>query len=183
LCPSENLKSLHDSFLLYHFLVFLIFYPYVIMTFTSQMKRLLLFCHLPPSGNYNVLWIETCCLESYEKPPIFCFSHVFGFFVCFCTTGAWTLGLHLEPLYQPFFCVCNGFLEPFAWAGFKPRSSWSLPASWVAMAPDCFSHVCHSPCLPDFAEPRKWTLNYIISVLTYYLFFFSSVLHTLNSSV
>jgi hypothetical protein len=44
--------------------------------------------------------------------------------------GAWTQGLHFEPLHQPYFC--EGFFnigsrELFVWAGFQPRSSWSLP--------------------------------------------------------
>jgi hypothetical protein len=55
-----------------------------------------------------------------------------GFLVLFfCGTGVWTQGLHFEPLHQPYFC--EGFFEIgsfelFAWAGFKPRSSWSLPS-------------------------------------------------------
>jgi hypothetical protein len=48
----------------------------------------------------------------------------------FCDTGVWTQGQHLEPLHQPLFL--KGFFELgsrklFAWDGFKPRSSWSLP--------------------------------------------------------
>jgi hypothetical protein len=46
-----------------------------------------------------------------------------------CSTGAWTQGLHREPLYQPFFVkgfLKIGFLELFAWAGFELWSSWSL---------------------------------------------------------
>jgi hypothetical protein len=30
---------------------------------------------------------------------------VFCLFVCFCGTGAWTQGQHLEPLHQPFFVM------------------------------------------------------------------------------
>jgi hypothetical protein len=53
-------------------------------------------------------------------------SHFFIFF----STGVWTQGLHLESLHQPFFVI--GFFEIgshklFAWAGFQPQSSWSLP--------------------------------------------------------
>jgi hypothetical protein len=49
--------------------------------------------------------------------------------VCVCGTVAWTQGLHLEPFHQPFFVM--SFFETashklFAWAGFEPRSSWSL---------------------------------------------------------
>jgi hypothetical protein len=51
------------------------------------------------------------------------------FFSFFGGTGAWTQGLHIKPLHQPYFC--EGFFkigsqELFAWAGFEPRSSWSL---------------------------------------------------------
>jgi hypothetical protein len=48
----------------------------------------------------------------------------------FCGTGAWTQGLHLEPFHQPYFYEGFfeiGFRELFAWAGFEPRASWSLP--------------------------------------------------------
>jgi hypothetical protein len=53
------------------------------------------------------------------------------FFFCFCSTGTWTQGLHLEPLHQLFF-VADFFFkigcqELFAQAGFEPWSSWSLP--------------------------------------------------------
>jgi hypothetical protein len=51
-----------------------------------------------------------------------------GFFVC--NTGVWTQGLHPEPLHQSFFMMSffkTGSCELFAWNGFKPRSSWSLP--------------------------------------------------------
>jgi hypothetical protein len=50
--------------------------------------------------------------------------------VCVCDTGSWILGLHLEPLHQPFFCDGCFEIEScelFALAGFEPRSSWSLP--------------------------------------------------------
>jgi hypothetical protein len=47
-------------------------------------------------------------------------------FFFFFGTGALTQGLHLQPLYQFYFC--EGFFEIgthelFVWAGFKPRSS------------------------------------------------------------
>jgi hypothetical protein len=47
-------------------------------------------------------------------------------FFLFCGTGAWTQGLHLEPLHQPYFY--EGFfevgsLELFAQADFKPQSA------------------------------------------------------------
>jgi hypothetical protein len=55
----------------------------------------------------------------------------YGFFFFCSAGGTWTQGLHLEPLHQPPF-FCEGFfeigaLELFAWAGFEPWSSWSLP--------------------------------------------------------
>jgi hypothetical protein len=50
--------------------------------------------------------------------------------IFFCSTEAWNQDLHLKPLYQPFFVM--GFfqgriLKLFAQAGFKQRSSWSMP--------------------------------------------------------
>jgi hypothetical protein len=46
-------------------------------------------------------------------------------------TGAWTQGFHLEPLQKrPVFVKVVfeiGSHKLFAWAGFKPQSSWSLP--------------------------------------------------------
>jgi hypothetical protein len=53
-----------------------------------------------------------------------------AFFFFFLSTGAWTQGIHLEPLHQPFFCegfFKTGSCELFARADFEPRSSWSLP--------------------------------------------------------
>jgi hypothetical protein len=53
--------------------------------------------------------------------------------VFFCCTGAWTQGLHLKPLHQPFLCVCVmvfsklGSWELFARAVFETPASWSLP--------------------------------------------------------
>jgi hypothetical protein len=52
---------------------------------------------------------------------------------CFIGAGAWTQGLHLEALLQPyFFCVCEGFFEIgscklFAPADIETWCSWSLP--------------------------------------------------------
>jgi hypothetical protein len=49
--------------------------------------------------------------------------------IIICSAGAWTQGLHLEPLHQPFFVMGFfeiGSLKLFAPAGFKLRSSWSL---------------------------------------------------------
>jgi hypothetical protein len=58
-------------------------------------------------------------------------QHAFSiFFFFFGGTGAWTQGLHLEPLHQPYFCERFfeiGSCKLFALAGFKLRSSWSLP--------------------------------------------------------
>jgi hypothetical protein len=55
---------------------------------------------------------------------------VAGLSLLFCSTGVWTQGLHLEPLYQSFFCgevFEIGSRELFAQTGFESRSSWSLP--------------------------------------------------------
>jgi hypothetical protein len=52
------------------------------------------------------------------------------FFSFFFSTGVWTQGLHLEPLWQSFFVkgfFKIGSLELFAQSDFEPWSSWSLP--------------------------------------------------------
>jgi hypothetical protein len=53
----------------------------------------------------------------------------------FFFTGAWTQGLHLEPLHRPYFC--DGFFRVsptvFAWAGFELWSSWSLPPAYIEL--------------------------------------------------
>jgi hypothetical protein len=56
-------------------------------------------------------------------------SELLFIYLFICSTGAWTQGLNLEPLHQPFFVMCfieTGSWELFAQAGFEPRSSWSL---------------------------------------------------------
>jgi hypothetical protein len=49
----------------------------------------------------------------------------------FCSTGAWTQGLHFEPLHQPFYWKVFFFWDraskTICPGGFKVRSSWSLP--------------------------------------------------------
>jgi hypothetical protein len=68
-------------------------------------------------------------------PPILLSPLLFYLFI-YCGAGAWTQGLRLEPLHQPYFCVGFfkiGSLELFAWAGFKPWSSWSLPPEQLAL--------------------------------------------------
>jgi hypothetical protein len=78
----------------------------------------------------------------------------------FCGTRAWTQGLHLEPLHQPFFCdgcFKTGFCELFPWAGFKLWSSWSLS--------------------PELLGLQVWATGaWLGHFLTYLLWFFSSVL-------
>jgi hypothetical protein len=60
---------------------------------------------------------------------VFCFV----WFFCFCGTEVWTQDLHFKLLHQFIFFV-KGFFQIgsrklFAWNGFKPRSSCSLPLS------------------------------------------------------
>jgi hypothetical protein len=59
---------------------------------------------------------------------IFFFIFIYLFI---CSTGAWTQGLHLEPLHQLFFVKKKYFLrysfKLFAGAGFELQTSWSLP--------------------------------------------------------
>jgi hypothetical protein len=71
-------------------------------------------------------WLRHRGLEIYTLQSFFGF---FGFFWFFGSTGVWTHGLHLEPLHLTFFVM--GFL--FAWAGFKLRSSWSLPPEYLGL--------------------------------------------------
>jgi hypothetical protein len=56
----------------------------------------------------------------------------FSIFFFFCSTGAWTQGLYLKPLHQPFFLCVMGFFQIgsrklLTWADFEPWLSWSLP--------------------------------------------------------
>jgi hypothetical protein len=56
----------------------------------------------------------------------------------FGNTGAWTQGLHLEPLHSPFFVIFFFFFEIgsrelLAWVGFEPRSFWSLPPGLLGL--------------------------------------------------
>jgi hypothetical protein len=74
-------------------------------------------------------------------------------FVVVCSTGFWTQGLHLEPLYQPFFV--RGFFKIRSPKLFVPGWLWTvillLSASQVAKITDmshqssaekkCFKHV------------------------------------------
>jgi hypothetical protein len=69
------------------------------------------------------------------------------FFFFFCGTGAWTQGLHLEHLHQPYFCdrvsqtVCPGWLQTMILL---------ISASWVARI-----YRCEPPALgyPSFFIP------------------------------
>jgi hypothetical protein len=48
----------------------------------------------------------------------------------FCSTGAWTQDLHIEPLQEFYFCESFFEIEShkvFACVVFEPWSSWSLP--------------------------------------------------------
>jgi hypothetical protein len=77
---------------------------------------------LPPNYSLTALKIFRNTGHLHCSMPLLGFS--------FYSTGAWTQDLHLEPLHQPFLCVCDGCfkigsLELFALIGFKPRSSWS----------------------------------------------------------
>jgi hypothetical protein len=65
-----------------------------------------------------------------------CLSLNIFLFFFFCGAGAWTQGLHLEPFLQP--CFVKDFFkigshELFAWAGFEPQSSWSLPPEQLGL--------------------------------------------------
>jgi hypothetical protein len=81
--------------------------------------------HPQPSKSFLFKRFTSVSHFVYKVKWDYCFLFFF-----FCGAGAWTQGLHLEPLYQPF--LCEGFFEIgslklCAWAGFKSRSSWFLP--------------------------------------------------------
>jgi hypothetical protein len=73
-------------------------------------------------------------------------------FFFFCGTGAWTQGLLLEPLHQPFFVMGifkTGSCKLFAQAGFELWSSWSLPPEqlglqvWATSTKQVYSFLCY----------------------------------------
>jgi hypothetical protein len=79
----------------------------------------------------------------------------------FCSTGAWTQGLHLEPLYQPFFCdevfwdrvsqtICLGWL-------------WTkillISASWVARIIGVSHQRLALPTWVGFLNLTLWKLK------------------------
>jgi hypothetical protein len=91
---------------------------------------------------FEVCFLSHCCFtlknkegHSFTTQLWPCVNSGFFFFF-FCGTGAWTQNLHVEPFHQPYFC--EGFFEIgsqalFAWTGFKPRSSWSLPPEYLGL--------------------------------------------------
>jgi hypothetical protein len=66
--------------------------------------------HLQVFGQLNVLSISSHGGLSLDCWFLTCFV------LYFCSTGAWTQGLHLEPLHQPFWGVCVCVRWIFLWA-------------------------------------------------------------------
>jgi hypothetical protein len=69
-------------------------------------------------------------------PRLYLFLCYYYYYYYFCITGAWSQGLHLEPLQQPFFVM--GFLqigarELFAQAGLELQFSWILSLSTLRL--------------------------------------------------
>jgi hypothetical protein len=97
-------------------------------------------------------------------PFVFPFPNFFFFFF-FCGIGAWTQGLHLEPLYQLFLwrvfwdrvsrSICPGWL---------PASILQISASWVARIGAShwlqlpfltFNKLHLHPCVPPWIPPYE----------------------------
>jgi hypothetical protein len=64
-------------------------------------------------------------------------TQVLFFFFFFLSTGAWTQGLYLEPLHQPYFFVKGLFkiqsCKLFAQSSFELPFSWSLPPEYLGL--------------------------------------------------
>jgi hypothetical protein len=104
----------HNSFVLYA--LYTVVQCACVLTTTSHMR----------SG----MEFSTCGIVVVFKVQILEHFRFFFFF----STGAWTQGLHLEPLYQSFFCVCErgffkiGSLKP----GWLRTVILLVSTSWVA---------------------------------------------------
>jgi hypothetical protein len=70
-----------------------------------------------------------------QTGPILPSCFFLSFLLSFCGTGAWTQGLLLKPLHQPYFVIFIeiGSHDLFAWAGFEQQSSWSLPPEYLGL--------------------------------------------------
>jgi hypothetical protein len=74
-------------------------------------------------GRYSTTWAK-------------CQTFHFFLFLFFCSPGTWTQDLLLKLLHQTFLCKCVfeiGSRELVAWAGFKPRSSWSTYSEYFSL--------------------------------------------------
>jgi hypothetical protein len=78
------------------------------------------------------LWYEAC-LSFY----IYIYTYTYIYVYIYSSTGVWTQGLHLKPLYQQFFVMGSFEIGShhglFVQAGFKPQSSWSLPPELLGL--------------------------------------------------
>jgi hypothetical protein len=96
----------------------------------------------------------------------------------FCGTGAWTQGLHLEPLHQPFFVMVNSFFWeslvnylPRLASNLDPPNLCLLSSKDYRCEPQCLT-VHSLYLLPTFSNSVRWvSLHglhvYICSVLQY----------------
>jgi hypothetical protein len=99
---------------------------------------IILFLLLPPLVSLNspmITNVFSLCVCVCVCMIMFVFVYMLwpsSFF--FCGTRAWTQGLHLEPLYQPYFC--EGFFEIGSCGTICPDWLWTsillISASWVA---------------------------------------------------
>jgi hypothetical protein len=135
ICLSKTDMGIHSdesiAFLVHTQKIFIIFmasnfffYNRIHQMDTIHNKHVLLykmFIHLT-----NMTWSEWNQTQRHTYHKI---QFILLFFF-FCCTGAWTQGIHLEPLCQPYFCEVFfeiGSCELFPWTGFKLQSSWYLP--------------------------------------------------------
>jgi hypothetical protein len=89
----------------------------------------------------------------------------------FCSTGAWTQGLHLEPLHQPIFC--EGFLEIGSWGticlGWLQTTILLISASWIVRIAS-MSHWHLAEWLILIILYLKWCSEVSIDQLTLYAY-------------
>jgi hypothetical protein len=127
-------KSVFFSFFLSFFLFFFLSFFLSFFLVFWFLFLLLKFCSFPYVSTLTLIisfpliilyfgWLLQILHVDWEH-----FIYLFYLFIFF-STGAWTQYLHLEPLYQPYFC--DRFFEIgshklLAQAGFELQSSWSL---------------------------------------------------------
>jgi hypothetical protein len=90
----------------------------------SELEEIIACAHL----NFRIITVWQLLYPSHSPKILFNFLL---YFIYFWSTGAWTQGLHLEPLHQP--CFCDAFFWDRVSQDYLPRLvlNWTS-ASWVA---------------------------------------------------